>query len=455
MSSCPFREVQPTSDQKTKLAEAHIAFIVASPFYSHLFYSIGKEVISLDLPTAATDGRHIVINPEYMASLKVSERVFVLAHEMQHLVSRHCQRMKHYLHEGAVRTKPAAMELMNIAADYVINADLVETSVGSINPDWLFDPQISGSELWEDVYERKVIVQPPPPPPPPGQGNKPGNGPSGRGKPGNSAPQPGMGQPNNSTYGSSGKAPNGAKGDPVARGQGGSFDQLLEPPVDPETGAVDLPDANEFKEAVARAAGFAKAAGKLPASIQRLVDEILDPQVDWRDHIRMLMTGKIGSRGETWARPNRRRLALNPIVVMPGRRGYGAELVVVGVDTSGSIAERELNAFFAEVGGILQDVKPRRIVVIGCDADVSQVDEVTSLDEFEGLRRKGIKGGGGTSFIPVFDYIEQENLKPETVVYLTDGLGSAPSEPPPYPVVWAVTEGGRELPWGDHVWIKV
>jgi hypothetical protein len=366
--------------------------------------------------------------------------VFILAHEMSHLVGRHPQRFKHYAREGSLRGKPWVQEHANICADLVINADLVDTGVGTCNPDWLYDPQIKASELWEDVYERtlKVIKQPPPPP---RKGKGEGDG-----------GQQSIGTAK--TFAESGKAIRGAKGDARAKAEAGRFDTVLDPPVDPATGGEDLPDESEFKEAIARAAAAARAMGKMPAGLQRMVDEILAPQVDWRDHIRMLVTGKIGQRGETWARPNRRRLALNPIVVMPGKRGYGADTVVVAVDTSGSIGSRALAAFLAEVGGILNDCKPRRIVVIGCDARISQVDEVTTLDEFEGLREKGLKGGGGTDFRPVTAYVEEHQLRPETLIYLTDGLGTFDPHAPPYPMIWAMTTD-VEPPWGEVVRLQL
>jgi predicted metal-dependent peptidase len=227
----------------------------------------------------------------------------------------------------------------------------------------------------------------------------------------------------------------------------------MDPPVDPVTGDVDLPDENEFREAIARAASVAKAVGKLPGNLQRMVDEILAPQVNWRDQIRLTMTGLIGSRGESWRRPNRRRLALNPIVMLPGRNGYGCETVVVAVDTSGSVSPKELDAYMGEVGGILADVRPRRIIVIGCDARVTQVDEVRSLDEFEGVRAKGIKGGGGTRFAPVFDYVLEHDLRPEALIYCTDLQGTFPVEPA-YPVVWCATTNDP-VPFGDVVRLTV
>ena len=459
MAKHPFTVAKTTAAQDRALATARVAFMVASPFYSHLYHSLGEEVITRDVPTLATNGRHIAINPDYLCGLTVPEQVFALAHEMSHLVCRHPQRMTHYEKLGDVKGKPANAKFANVCADYVINADLIETGVGACNPNWLFRSDVTGADLWEDVYQRLWQDPPKPPKRPKGKsqpcedglGGQQGKGESDEDKEDETndgtKPEDHEQGPNKKLRDDSTKRVLG-KPDPVAEANGGAFDEILLPaPAD------DLPDENEFGEAVARAASVAKAMGKLPASIERLVKEILDPQVDWRDHIRMLMTGKVGARGETWKKPNRRRLALNPMVILPGKRGYGAELVVVAVDTSGSIGEKELATFFAEVGGILQDVKPRRIIVIGCDAAVSQVDEVTSLDEFEGLREKGIRGGGGTRFEPVFEHIAEHDLRPEAMVYLTDLLGSFPSEAPGYPVVWAATTN-IEVPFGDVVRIK-
>lgn len=443
----PYKPHKLTPDQQYAMEVARVGFMSACPFFAHYFYSECREYPTLDISTAATDGRTLYYNPEYLAGLKPAERVFVFAHEISHAIQRHPTRMKHYLRNDLpISGKPADMNTANEAADYVINADLVEQGVGMINKNWLWRPDIVGSDVWEDVYPRVYKD------PPKGQGKGAGQGGAqgAQGGPGNPGATPTAGQ----TYGGSGRAPKGAKGDPVAAAAGGAFDQVLEPWTDPATGEVDLPDEGAFKEALARAAAAAKAVGKMPGNWQRMVDEVLEPQVNWRDHVRMLMTGKIGSRGEDWSRPNRRRLALNPIVVMPGKKGYGAECVVVAVDTSGSIGQRELDAFCAEVGGVLNDVKPRRIVVISCDARVNQVEEVTSMDELGALRAKGFGGGGGTDFKPVFDYVDEHELKPETLIYLTDLYGGFPSEAPAYPTIWAATTD-VEPPWGDVVRVKV
>lgn len=428
--------VELTPEQKTAVEIARIGFMMACPFFAYYFYAEMREMPTLDVPTAATDGRTIFYNPEYLASLKAPERVFVFAHEVYHVVMRHPQRMAHYRSVGECNGKSWDDDQFNKAADYVINADLLEQGVGMCNPSWLYDPKVTGADLAEDIYARKYRE------PPKGTGNPP---------PPCNGGQGGKGQ----TYGGSGNAPKGAKGDARADAQGGSFDSVLPPSIDPVTGAEDLPDPAEFKEAIARASAAAKAMGNMPANFKRLVEEILEPQVDWREHVRMLITGRIGSRGETWDKPNRRRLALNPMIIMPGRKGFGAGTVVVGVDTSGSIGEKELSAFFAEVGGVLADVRPKRIVLIACDAQVQQVDEAASLDELQVVRKKGLKGGGGTRFEPVFDLVEKDRMMPDALIYLTDMLGTFPKKPPAYPTIWCSTSKGIKPPWGDLVEIKL
>lgn len=431
-----FRPCTLTPAQHKAMEIARVTFMDTCPFFAQVYFSIGEEIFTKDFPTACTDGKRIWINPDYVCQFKPQEMVFILAHEVDHMVCSHPTRMKHYVRQDHIKNLPVSPEWANVCMDLVINARLVTAKVGAINPSWLYDPKITGEELWEDVYEQTLKVIPPPPPPPGGGG--------GGGKP----CKDGVPDPNQKgqTYAGSGKSLRGAKGDSTADKNNGAFDIVMEP-------ADDLPDEHEFKEAVARAAGLAKAMGKMPANYQRIVDEILDPQIDWREHIRLVMTGKIGNNNETWTKPNRRRMATNPLVIIPGKRGYGCETVVVGVDTSGSIGENELATFLAEVGGILNAVRPQRIVVIGCDAAVSQVDDVRSLDEFQLLRSKGIAGGGGTDFRPVFDYVREHDLRPETLVYLTDLMGVFPDKAPGYPVVWAATTNDP-VPWGDVVRIK-
>jgi predicted metal-dependent peptidase len=193
------------------------------------------------------------------------------------------------------------------------------------------------------------------------------------------------------------------------------------------------------------------------------VEEILAPQVDWRDHVRMIMTGIFGARGETWAKLDRRSAALyglaidmdpNPFCLKPGRKGYGADTVVVCRDTSGSISAEEESAYMGEIGGILADVRPRRVLLIDCDARVQRVQELASLEEAGDEKVRETLGHGGTSFIPPFVWCEENHVKPEAFIYLTDGHGPHLDTPPEYPVVWVMTTD-QTPPFGETIRLKV
>ena len=148
--------------------------------------------------------------------------------------------------------------------------------------------------------------------------------------------------------------------------------------------------------------------GKLPMELQRALEAVLEPKVDWREKIQSLFARKIGSGTFDWRRPDRRLITRD--IYAPGRSGFGAGTVVVGIDTSGSIGKLELDMFMAEMAGILEDVRPKRLVIIWCDAIVHRVDECEDAQDLNAIRRKGAPGGGGTSFIPVFSKIAELGL---------------------------------------------
>jgi predicted metal-dependent peptidase len=414
-----------------------------APFFAYFLYDQMELYPTRDIKTAATDGKRLFYNPDYFGTLKPMERCFAICHEVYHAVYRHPTRMAYYTREGKLSGLPFIDDLFNQAADYVINADLIDNAIGTCNPAWLYDPTIKASELAEDVYAKLYKQLPPPPPPPPGGG---GEG------------EDGQGNPNQPTTGSKPKTFGQAKGrttghDRTAQAAGGRFDEVLEPHRDVVTGKEDVPSEMEFREAVSRAEAVARRAGKLPGNLQRLVREIVEPQIYWKDELRLRIVGRVGSRREDWNRPNRRRLVLNPFVYMPGRQGHGAELITVVIDTSGSIGDDQLTVFFSETASILNDCRPKRVQVIWCDASVKRVEEARSLDELLHIREA--PGGGGTSFKPPFRYLEDNKTMPDTLIYFTDmypGDGW-PSEPD-YPVIWCSISTGIAAPFGELVEVK-
>lgn len=201
---------------------------------------------------------------------------------------------------------------------------------------------------------------------------------------------------------------------------------------------------DEWKLATAQAAATAQQAGKLPADLKRFVDELLNPRTDWRTQLRRFLT-ETAKDDYSWARPNRKMLGAHGIY-MPSLYSEKMGGLVVAIDTSGSIRQEDLNIFASEINGIRTSVNPESITVIYCDA---RINKVVVFDAHMGLELEMV-GGGGTSFIPPFDYVEEQGINPVAFLYMTDGYGSAPSHPPEYPVMWCMTTN-VEMPWGERI----
>ncbi len=200
----------------------------------------------------------------------------------------------------------------------------------------------------------------------------------------------------------------------------------------------------EAKIDAIQSAKAAKAVGKLPASIERIIEELVNVSTPWYDILERFMAGKIKD-GYSWNRPNRRFIARN--IYIPGT-DYVPKMgpVVIGVDTSGSIGDDEIAMFNAHINRIIDTCNPEVVHVVYCDYDVAGVDEYTPEDFPVTIQSKG---GGGTSFKPVFDWIDNNAIDPECVVYLTDGYGDQSEFTTNHETVW-LTTGTEAFDWG-HV----
>jgi len=200
----------------------------------------------------------------------------------------------------------------------------------------------------------------------------------------------------------------------------------------------------EAKIDAIQSAKAAKAVGKLPASIERIIEELVNVTTPWYDILERFMAGKIKD-GYSWNRPNRRFIARN--IYIPGT-DYVPKMgpVVIGVDTSGSIGPDEIAMFNGHINRIIDTCNPEVVHVVYCDYDVAGVDEYTPEDFPVTIQ---CKGGGGTSFKPVFDWIDNNAIDPECVVYLTDGYGDQSQFTTNHETVW-LTTGTEAFDWG-HV----
>lgn len=408
-----------TPKQEQDWERTRAALVWVCPAFTHIFYTMldnaNSKHIALftkDVPIAATDGNNLLLNPDTFFKYDLNERVFICAHEIMHCILDHCNQMWRYHSTKRVAYPDGSsleyiQEIANVAMDLVINDLLIDSRVGTYNKDWLHDKNFGTmNDAWVDVY-KKVFKQ---------------------------------------------AEKNGQALKDALNGK--RFDEHLQPGTsqgkDPGKAAGER-NQTAWQNAIAGAHASAKAQGKLPAGLDRLFSEVLEPAVDWKEKIKALFLRRIGSDGFDWRKPDRRFISRPDTIYMPARSGFGCGTVVVGVDTSGSVGEKELCMFFAEMQGILDDCQPRELIVMWCDASVEQVDHLQDSSDLHSVRNRGVKGGGGTSFIPVFDKVAELGIEPDCLVYLTDGMGCFPERAPSYSVIWGNITPQYKYPWGDVV----
>ncbi|MHC1636280.1 MAG: vWA domain-containing protein [Candidatus Methanospirareceae archaeon] len=204
----------------------------------------------------------------------------------------------------------------------------------------------------------------------------------------------------------------------------------------------------QWKAHVAKAITAAKMRGKLPAGIEELIKDILQPKLNWREILRRLIVANFKS-DYTWIPPNKKHIWNG--LTLPAMKSEGIGTVIIGVDTSASISDEELKQFFGEVQAIL-DTFDMELYVVQHDAAVQKYDVHYKGDVLNEVK---VKGRGGTSHKPLFKWVEEQNLKPTCMICLTDAFSEFPDNPPSYPVLWAVTPKHGELPnWGEVVIIE-
>ncbi len=215
------------------------------------------------------------------------------------------------------------------------------------------------------------------------------------------------------------------------------------PPPEPLGEAEKEQLSVQWRQRLAGAAQQAMQAGKLGGSLRRLVDHLLQPQLPWRMLLARYMTAT--SRDDySYMRPSRREGE----AIFPTLRSAQIDIVVV-LDTSGSIRREEMREFVTEIDAIKGQVRAR-ITLQACDAELA-ADGPWVFEPWEEFALPGnIRGGGGTRFTPVFDWVGDQGQHPDLLVYFTDAQGEFPKREPAFPVIWLV-KGRGEVPWGQRI----
>ena len=193
--------------------------------------------------------------------------------------------------------------------------------------------------------------------------------------------------------------------------------------------------------------------GTMPIGIESFVKKLEKPEIPWQEHLSQFIT-QIHTGKLEWTPPSRRHLYQD--VYLQSHREKKIK-IALAIDTSGSTCNILPN-FFAEMESLMKSFDAYEITRIDCDASVEKVvvyDHDSS--PFSKNESKGIdwNGGGGTSFVPPFEYVKEKNLDIDALVYLTDGFGPAPDKVPEYPVLWVLPKDGSKdfCSWGKKVYM--
>jgi predicted metal-dependent peptidase len=341
-----------------QLVRARISLLLQQPFWG----TLATRLILKDAtdeswcPTAATDGRFFYYNRNFISKLNKQETIFLVAHEVEHCVYDHMSR------RGSRKPK-----MWNAAADYVINYELYEHNVGKLP-----DPKTSGVTACFDAKYKGMFAE--------------------------------------EVYELLMKDPNSNFPE---------FDIHLEPgdgkgtPMTEEERRV-LSD--EIRAAVMQAAKAA-GAGNTPAGVKRMLKDLVEPQMDWREILNMKIQSMI-KNDFTWSRCSRKSQSSG--IYLPGTKEDVRVEAAVSIDCSGSMSEEMLRDLLSEVKGIMQQFQDFKLRVWCFDTRVyNEVlftpDNIDEIDEYD------IKGGGGTDFMCNWDYMKENDIMPERFIMMTDG----------------------------------
>ena len=415
-------------DNETKLAAARTRLIIDKPFLGALVLRL--PIIMADpewCKTTATDARNFYYNPEYIEQLSLSETEFILSHEALHCALSHFARRDHRLKHR-----------WDVACDYAINPILIKEGLKP-PPGTLSEKTYEGMTA-EEIYpyiddndNEETLDQ-----------HIYDDSESSSQNKQNTPPSQKPSTPDNSEQGQSGDQPppqGGSQPEQDPDQKGGQNGASQPPPL----GHEERESLNvQWQQRLAGAAQQAMQAGKMDGDMARLVDFLLQPRLPWRMLLARYMSG-IARDDYSYTRPSTRR---GDPAIFPSMRSSQAELVVA-VDTSGSINEDELNEFISEIDAIKGQIRAR-ITLIACDSKLADDCPWTYEPWEEFTLPESIHGGGGTNFVPVFDWANTQDRAPDLLIYFTDAEGSFPEITPNYPVLWLV-KGKLPTPWGQRI----
>jgi len=378
----PLKEIPETTltsaEVEDRLIKARIEMLMSAPFFGNLATRLKLKDATAWCPTLATDGKFFYYNRNFVAAMSDGECVFGMGHEILHCV---------YDHFDVDRRGDRDPRLWNIANDYVINADLIDANIGEqiklvdICFDWKYRGMVS-EEIYDDLFKqaeeegRVINVEP-------------------------------LDIHLDRTEGDDEGSGQSNKGNKDSDGEDGPAKYTAEEKENIK---------QEFQNAVMQSAKAA-GAGNLPGGVKRMLDKLLNPQLDWRELLAMQIQSVVRS-DYTMMNPSRK--GLNEGFYLPGMDRETTIDIVAALDMSGSIMDEMAMDFLSEFKGIMDQYTDFKIHLVCFDTEVHNpvVFTQNNMEEFLDYE---LAGGGGTDFDCVYNWMKEEGIQPKKLVMFTDG----------------------------------
>lgn len=388
------------------LQKARTRLLLSHPFFGCLLLQSKFEVDN-SLTDIATDGKDLWYSEEAFEQKPYQEIMGILAHGLGH---------KMFLHPSRIGDRD--QELWEKATDYALNNVLKESGF-MLPDDYLLDSNYDDMSA-EQIYVKLQEQQPPQQQQQKGDSN--GDGGS------------------NDSNGEGEGSEEDQDGD-QNQGQGNKSNHLRTPQQNGKSPSEVKQMEQEVKSQLAQAATVAKQAGKLPAELEKLVNQALKPKVDWKKALREFIQ-ETAKTDYTFRRPNRKTMVHD--MYLPSLTGNEIPPFLLVFDTSGSIyhSKETCEIFASEINGIIEELCPAQVVVAYAD---TRVVDHTVLEQGEPLDLK-LKGGGGTCFEQPMQWANEfDEVDFAGVIYFTDlytnNFGNCEK-----PTLWAVYDNPDPTP---------
>ncbi len=385
-----------------KLITARVGLLLKQPFFGNMATRMQIKCADDWCPTAATDGRNFYYNTKFVEKLSVKKLEFLFAHEICHCV---------FDHFGRVGSRDR--QLSNIAQDFAVNQILVDDRIGErITEVKICQDNKYRGMAWEEIYDDLM-------------------------KNVKTIDLKQLGELldqhiNEEEHEGQGASKEGKDG----KGGPGSLTKE-------EAQAI----RDEIKQAMIQSAAAA-GAGKVPAGIQRMIKDLTEPKMNWRELIRMNIQS-IVRNDYSFTRPNRK--SQHSGAILPGLKNDETIDVAIALDMSGSIGDADAKVFLSEVKGIMDQYQDYNIHIWCFDTDIYNPQKITQ-DNGDELLSYDLQGGGGTDFEANWQFMKDNDIQPKKFIMFTDGYPCGGWGDEDYcDTLFIVKGSNNEAPFGQTV----